>query len=1023
VFDHPCWALDEQQHSVRVVYQWNEDVQELESQIYDLTYSDESHISSCNLVFLIPENADGTEQYYVYYNDEETSAPGYPDHVSLEDSYYFYEPIPGYPLESHFYKITQDGSIVYAVAQEGEFLWYTTSQCVTKLMEGTTEMMPKKGEAIASFDFCYYYNDPMSAYYSTSQQLISKEILCDGTLMVSCSIVSQSTDQTLETTAVYKYYYCPTSYKRVQTHVTHKALKDCTIYPETNTDGSYASLQCGGIHSKSIPDLNFGELYPYLHVATEHDAVEQYRVDLNPEYIQEDPVVHLISTTDDVDVGTSGWASFDEGTTGRVHALIFGSTSVLNAGDDERDGVQLKAYESDYPHLPGLENDVAAFQFTRNSYETSDSQTDLVIPAGFVAEYDAEFFSSLTGGYPLVEKEAAFFQSLVSIKPSSETDSSAEKNETEKYALTVFVHRASSIPLGSELAVLTGYDFPYITVELYQKEGFVCSGTAVRLPLRSQSGSEDATFRERLIAAIRIFDVHNLTVFKKIRFEELESGRYLIKVFKENPLRRGDRQYIGYTIVDLTQDTETRVSCTLQGSCLVSVIDQQGNGVSGAQVLFTNNDMIIAENTTDDKGFALLTAPCGLREQYQLTIRYDGFVVDDESIRFGYGRTLFPLKKSLELSQYDWSLKLVDTWGLPPEIEVTPRLTSKEMETPAMIHAEQHGDDTYQFTRLVSATYQLQIQYKSFLVEKEIQIPADKSLFVMPAEFPITLHVLDARGIEITDATIQFERGGKTMETTSNSSGTVVLLPPGIYQVTILSNGNVIGQRPLNVIGERSVDFITIQEPMFPLIIIITMLILVLIALAGSIVKKEPMYFLTILTIGLIVVALIFPWWILSGSSSEIQTSSTMFLSPLELVTTTKTSQVIAGELSYFPDLFITVMFLIPALTALGCFLILISLVSNRINKKRVSILLLISALFLFIGSLVMFSVAMSTFAEVGVGSFLGEGTLTFSIPGDETVSPVFCHWGPGSGFYMYGLSIAILFSTLLITLKKRKQR
>jgi hypothetical protein len=98
VFTNPCWAKKETEHSVRVVCQWNDKDVELESQIYGLVQTDESHISSCNLVFLIPPEADGTERYFVYYDDAETTVPEYPYHVSIQDSSYFYEPIPGYPL-------------------------------------------------------------------------------------------------------------------------------------------------------------------------------------------------------------------------------------------------------------------------------------------------------------------------------------------------------------------------------------------------------------------------------------------------------------------------------------------------------------------------------------------------------------------------------------------------------------------------------------------------------------------------------------------------------------------------------------------------------------------------------------------------------------------------------------------------------------------------------------------------------------------------------------------------------------
>ena len=234
---------------------------------------------------------------------------------------------------------------------------------MTKLKEGSTEMMPKNGETIASFDFTYSYDKEIWDYNSTSQQLVSKRILFDGNLMVSCEVVSRSTGDDLQTTAIYTYYYCPAEYKRIYMHITHQALKECVTYPQSSCVGTYGSLQCGGIHSTSIQDLNFGTLYPYLHVSTERNIIEEYRVEKNPEYIAEHPVIYFINTTDDVDVGKNTWASFDEGTIGSVHALLFSSPLVVKSGEDERDGVQLRALESDYPHLPGLEFNTAEFQF------------------------------------------------------------------------------------------------------------------------------------------------------------------------------------------------------------------------------------------------------------------------------------------------------------------------------------------------------------------------------------------------------------------------------------------------------------------------------------------------------------------------------------------------------------------------------------------------------------------------------------------------------------------------------------
>ena len=407
--------------------------------------------------------------------------------------------------------------------------------------------MPKNGEAIASFEYSYYYGDEMWQFNSTSQKLLAKEILCDGNLMVSCKILSRSLGDDLQTTAVYKYYYNPTSSERIQAHVTHETLKEYTVYPESNSDGTYASLQCGGIRSESIADLNFGEIYPFSHFYSEQNTVEEYRLDLHPEYTQENPVLWLIQTPDDVDLGKKPWVSFDEGTTGNVHALIFGSSSVVKAGIDERDGIQLKMYESNYPHFPGLDYAIAGFECTRNAYEKNVTGKDMVVPKGFTAEFDAEFFSSPTGGYPLVENETDIFQALLPMKPSAgDTKSSEENTSVDHFSLTVSVHDAPSFPLGSALSALTGKNFPYITVEVYRRQS-----TDVRLvllvgfPSKNQSPRRNRPSKQKIQAIIHLVDLRNISLFKTVRFQQLEAGRYVIKVFKENPWIGHERRFIG----------------------------------------------------------------------------------------------------------------------------------------------------------------------------------------------------------------------------------------------------------------------------------------------------------------------------------------------------------------------------------------------------------------------------------------------------------------------------------------------
>ena len=74
IFENNCWGI----------FQKGKTFEELESQIYNLKSGDDAQIKSCNLVFLIPEEADGTEKYYVYYDETEKSETNYPDRVNVE---------------------------------------------------------------------------------------------------------------------------------------------------------------------------------------------------------------------------------------------------------------------------------------------------------------------------------------------------------------------------------------------------------------------------------------------------------------------------------------------------------------------------------------------------------------------------------------------------------------------------------------------------------------------------------------------------------------------------------------------------------------------------------------------------------------------------------------------------------------------------------------------------------------------------------------------------------------------------
>lgn len=1020
-FNQLCWAKNEEEHSVRVIFEHYENFIELESQIYDLNHSDDSHIKACNLVFLIPEEANGNEKYYVYYDDESKSSPDYTDHVEVEEAYYYFAPIPGLPFESYYYKITEDGYIIYGVAMDGEFLEYSTAQQITKFESKTVEVTtPKDGELWASFDYFYNYGPDLLEFSSTIQEMISKEIFVDGNLMVEFGIKSETGRDDFETTATYKYYYCPISNKRIITHVKHEALKATRAF-EPESSGNIASLQIGSVRSPSIKELNFGKMFPYMHVYAEDKIIQEYGLDIDPEYTPEG--ITILNNENDIDLGERAWASFDEGKSGIAHAIILDSNSVIKSGTDEIDGVQIKAWEIAGPGLLGLETDGATYCLTRNSYEKG-KKPDLEIPKDFVVEYDAEFFSTYDEGYIGVDEEAKIFQSLAKIRPSRQKEISEIEKETGTCSLTTFVHIAPSIPMGTAISVLTNKKIPYISAELYRDDKFVLTGISERLPINSIPDFKDKKPLEKIKLALGIFDWRNLSFFKKIRFQNLYPGRYTVKIYKENPLLGKERQYIGFKIVDVEDDTKTHIFCKSERSVHISVIDQNDKPVENAEVALFFEDVAISKNLTSSEGQALLKAPLSILNKYNLKIFYNGFIIFEDSIRLKVINKIIPIKKSVEIERYDFTLQVLDTWPLSPVFDVNPVLISKEMDEPVEIFAsEKLGDGKYIFKNLLPATYQINVSYKSFSVEETVRIPSEKEKsLIIPAEYDIKIYSFDSRGVLLNDVKISISRDSKKIEGKCHSEGYVKFsIPPGKYNVEVYLKNEIIGKRKINIVGERTFDLVTNNEPIFPTVVTYMALIFVLIGCYFSFRKKDIKSFLKILALSLAIISLISPWWILYGSSTNptIETSTKMYLFPASLVTTTTTNKVIGGEAAALPDLLSNALTLLSIAIFVGCIFILSNMVFKRFKKNRLSFISLSLGFTALLGSVLVFFIGVSELAKVGVGSFIGNGNLDINIPGEEIYKTLVCNWGPNLGFYLCLLSTIILFSILLFNVKK----
>ena len=1006
-FDNPCWAKNEKEHSIRVIFQYKDKASELESQIYELNYVDKTHIKSCSIIFIIPNDACGNETYYIYYDNFEKPSPDYIDHVDIEESYYRYEPISGYPLTSQYYKIIQDGFIPYAISLEGEIMGYYTSQHVTKLKDGTTEVMPKNGELFAAFNFRYYYGQGLFDSSTTSQYLKSKEIIIDGNLMVEFGIVSTSENNDAQTTAIYKYYYCPSEDKRIHAHVIHEALQNLIVDENINMDGVFAAIQSGGISSSTISDLNIGKIMPFLHIYTEYDTIEEYPLDLDPDYIPDDPDIRILSTEDDVDLGEEPWACFDYGEKGVSHAIIFSSNKVLKSGTDELDGVQIKASEMDYPHLPGIENNMATVIFGRNSYELGGIH-DRFIPNDFVVEFDAEFFSSKNGGYKIVSKETEIFQNLVEIKPLYVSEIDKNSDDIKRYNLTVFAHLSQSFPMGSAFSALLGRNFSYINAELYKDDEFILSGAMGRLLLKPLPDLSDKRKIGQVISVLSSFDYRNLTFVKKICFQNLEPGRYVVKIFKENQLFGYDRKFIGFGVIDISKDTKTRIFCRMQGSLEINVFDQNNNPVSNANVVLFQDNESIFDCLTNNDGKASIKVPIGFNNKYSLNIIYNGISVFSDDVHVGIFNSIFPVDLNIDIQRYDFSVNVFDTWDLIPEIKLSPKLINSADGQENAIMPSNQIKGQYQFRNLTTENYQLLIQYKSFKFEKDISIPSDDIKIVFPAEFNINIDTMDSRGMPLSNVRIVLSRFGKEFVINTDDSNTYFSLPPGSYNVKIYNKNSLIGSRSIDVFSERSFDIITKTEPIYPIIFTIFAIILALFGFFIYFSKKDFIIFLKLISISLLLVAIISPWWMLNGSGLNINTQTNMYLIPTNLVTTTTTDQVISGELAFIPQILTDAVSIILILTIFSSLILILSIFLNK-KYKKISGILLFIAVFAFIVAIIIFSVGMNELAKVGIGSFIGERYLDISIPGEEYTANIICNWSPSIGFYLYILAILIV--------------
>lgn len=985
-FEKPCWTKNENETSIRVCCWDGSRWHELESQIYCIERDpgETNYIKECNVVFLVPSFADGTESYFLYYDDSETSAPHYANHVSIEDASYAYSPVSDVSATAKFYGIREDGYTVYGVGQEGQLLDRASAQVIVKQKKGTKEFDVLGADQIVSFAFSYYYGSKEKDESSSDQVFVDKKIFVDGNLMVKFGIISESKKKDIQTTAIYTYYYYPGDDKRMDVSVKHEMLKNATVEGIDNVDGRFGSIISIKARSAKIESMNFGEIAPYLNFYGEADTIEEYQMNRNPATKDRE---WIISFKDNADLGKEAWMCYGEGKEGKANAVLFASNEgVVTSGTDERDGIQLKAAEKEYFNFLGTEVDYASLNFGRNSYEPGYSH-DVLIPSDLVVQFDAEVFASDAGGYTAVQKESCLYQTLArSRRLSSETSFEPEQKH---YNITVITHFGGTHISFPWLANKTSRDFPVMWIELYHKGDLVAAG-----------------------AANRSFFIRASKTFSGVI-----EGDYLIKVY----WKQGNttKTFTGARVIRLDKNMRAHVFCTWERDIKFTFLDQYGRGIPGIHVWLTNKDgVLFNENTTQSDGEIMVKAPYNPKDPYTLRAVYKDFVVYDKELQ----KTFKKLNVQVDLELYNITVEVTDSLDLSPGVELTPVLITSTDNRTIQLTPEDHGKGLFFFERIPTGEYSLQISYGNVIDEVHVQVPTTNEIVLMKftATFDLTVDLFDSKGNSLDDNDIIFKIL-RDDQTVFESEERTFSLPPAHYVIKAYTNSELIGAKEVELTNDRHLTFVTTLGSPLPAIIMGLSLIFLGFVLVLTLLKRFSISsLLKCLVIVLVALALFQPWWEFSGSSitPPVEKNTVMYVNPGMMIETTHYDGGTSLDIAEMPDIFLKFLGAMVPLASLVCLVFCVGVLSKKLKKKQYTLLFSCGGVILLLILLPSFYFGTAKLCETSIGAVQGSGSLTVSIGTQEVLMQ--SNWGFSNGFYLTFLATIIAVIALVLDIRIR---
>ena len=1007
-FDNTCWALNDTIHSVRVCTWLNNEWTELESQIYNLNFTTENNIASCNVVFLVPEYANGKEKYYIFYNGQQTPASNYVKHVNIKDVFYYYEPITGIAVEGDFYVISDDHDIVYGIGQKGKVINRKLSQIAIRMKPDTKKLDILNSDLLTSFAFSYQNGPDDANEVSSDQVLTGKEITITGNLMVEFIINSESTDGVIHTSNIYRYYHSPIDDKRINVHVSHDISSDIIINEDENNDGRFGTIFAYHSKSESLKKMQFGEILPYLHVYSEDKRIEEYNLILNPESSDREWV---ISYKDDCDLGSEAWFSYSEGIKGKTHGIIFSSNhNIISNTSGERDGIQLKASEKEYLDIIGAEIDYATLIFGRNSYENLQPH-DCLIDKGTHIEFDVEFVSFYQGTYEDIQKESQFFQTLVKYRNVFANQSSAQKNI---YTLTVRPHlglRIGSFPI---LSNFTNLPVPVLMGELYQEDELVASQIA-----------------ERFIG------------FQTMKFSKLPPGKYVVKLYRV--YGNYTKTYVGVGEVDLTEDKTIHIYCTWEKKIDFSIHNQYDTSLSNVSVYIMLNTLIIHNYESSLEKNQQISVPFNMLEPYEaerienisldtlfniaplyhIKAMYKGFQVFEKTL------DRFENTVDIKIPVYTLQVSVIDELNLPPAVNVNPYLISDEMKQPSPIYPIRQHEGIFYFSQLPSANYTLYISYGGYTKSKSLYVPDVGDQITMRFDFltDLSFKLLSIRGEPYDDDTldITIKRMGAIIYNELKSDETVEM-PPGTYTINVYDKDHLIGSKSVALSYDSTISIVTTRSSVIGWVVILTALFIIIPCFLLGLFKRISLNTcLKLFVLGLVLISLVQPWWSFYATSENgiYEKNSNMYIFPQIMIEEYHENDQRFLTIATIPEIFTDFLFMLLMIIDSGIVLMLLSFLPNIILKKRFAIVLTVLSI-IFVGIVaISFSLGMSRITELSLGSLQGNGLIDVELPSGSNVY-MQANWGFGLGSYLVFFASLIALSTGIIDLflsyrKKRK--